>query len=82
MKPCKFEFPCSPNDIVYLVTNNGVIKLIVTQIQIIKNADGKVEAVVCFPNYPFITLEEAKLFLFDTLDEALIYYNEYVKGKK
>ena len=42
MKPCKFEFPCSPNDIVYLVTNNGVIKLIVTQIQIIKNADGKV----------------------------------------
>ena len=82
MKPCKFEFPCSPGDTVYLVINNGVVRLIVTQMQIIKNADGKVEAVVCFPNYPFITLEEAKVLLFDTLDEALTCYNEYVKEKK
>lgn len=81
MTSCKFEFPCSPHDTVYLVTDDGVLRLLVTQFQIVENINGDTEAVICFPNYPFITLDEAKLFLFGTFDEALNAYHKYVEGE-
>lgn len=82
MTPCEFKFPCSPNDTVYLVTNAGVVRLIVSQFQVTQNIDGNTEAVICFPNYPFITLEEANLLLFDNFDKALSVYRTYVKKGK
>lgn len=82
MTPCEFKFPCKPNDTVYLVTSSGVVRLIVSQFQVVENINGDVEAAICFPNYPFITLDEANLLLFGSLDEALLVYNTYRKEGK
>lgn len=78
MISCKFEFPCSPNDTVYYVTSYGVVRLLVMQLQVVRDINNELSPVVCFYNYPFITLEEANKYLFGTYEEAKRAYGKEI----
>lgn len=78
MTSCKFEFPCSPNDTVYCVTNHGIVRLLVMQLQVVRDINNELSPAVCFYNFPFITLEEANKCLFDTYEEAQKVYEEKI----
>ena len=56
MAKFKFELPFEPYDRVYYVNEEGIYSLIVTQIQIVKYE--KTHVFICFPNFPFVALEE------------------------
>lgn len=64
----KFELPFEPYDRVYYVSEEGIYSLIVTQIQIVKYE--KTHVFICFPNFPFVALEEYGVNLFTDFEEA------------
>lgn len=68
MAKFKLELPFEPYDKVYYVREEGIYPLIVTQIQIVKYE--KTHVFICFPNFPFITLEEYGINLFTDLEKA------------
>lgn len=68
MAKFKFELPFEPYDRVYYVRKEGIYSLIVTQIQIVKYE--KTHVFICFPNFPFVTLEEYGVNLFTDLEKA------------
>lgn len=68
MASFKFELPFEPYDKVYYVREEGIYPLIVTQIQILKYE--KTHVFICFPNFPFIALEEYGVNLFTDLEKA------------
>lgn len=68
MAKFKFELPFEPYDRVYYVREEGIYSLIVTQIQIVKYE--KTHVFICFPNFPFIALEEYGVNLFTDLEKA------------
>ena len=68
MAKFKFELPFEPYDRVYYVNEEGIYSLIVTQIQIVKYE--KTHVFICFPNFPFVALEEYGVNLFTNLEEA------------
>lgn len=68
MAKFKFELPFEPYDRVYYVNEEGIYSLIVTQIQIVKYE--KTHVFICFPNFPFIALEEYGVNLFTDLEKA------------
>lgn len=68
MAKFKFELPFEPYDRVYYVKEEGIYSLIVTQIQIVKYE--KTHVFICFPNFPFIALEEYGVNLFTDLEKA------------
>ena len=68
MAKFKFELPFEPYDRVYYVNEEGIYSLIVTQIQIVKYE--KTHVFICFPNFPFVALEEYGVNLFTDLEEA------------
>ena len=68
MASFKFELPFEPYDKVYYVREEGIYPLIVTQIQILKYE--KTHVFICFPNFPFVTLEEYGVNLFTDLEKA------------
>lgn len=68
MASFKFELPFEPYDKVYYVREEGIYPLIITQIQIVKYEETHV--FICFPNFPFIALEEYGINLFTDLEKA------------
>ena len=68
MAKFKFELPFEPYDRVYYVNEEGIYSLIVTQIQIVKYE--KTHVFTCFPNFPFVALEEYGVNLFTDLGKA------------
>ena len=68
MAKFKFELPFEPYDRVYYVNEEGIYSLIITQIQIVKYE--KTHVFICFPNFPFVALEEYGVNLFTDLEEA------------
>lgn len=68
MAKFKFELPFEPYDRVYYVRKEGIYSLIVTQIQIVKYE--KTHVFICFPNFPFVALEEYGVNLFTDLEKA------------
>lgn len=68
MAKFKFELPFEPYDRVYYVTEEGIYSLIITQIQIVKYE--KTHVFICFPNFPFVALEEYGVNLFTDFEEA------------
>ena len=78
MTSCKFKFPCSPNDTVYLVTSYGVVRLLVMQLQIVRDINNELSTEVCIYNYRFITLDEANKYLFVEYEKAQKAYEEEI----
>lgn len=71
MAKFKFELPFEPYDRVYYVTEEGIYSLIITQIQIVKyEKNEKTHVFICFPNFPFVALEEYGVNLFTDFKEA------------
>ena len=71
MAKFKFELPFEPYDEVYYVTEEGIYSLLITQIQIVKyGKNEKTHVFICFPNFPFVALEEYGVNLFTNLEEA------------
>ena len=71
MAKFKFELPFEPYDRVYYVNEEGIYSLIITQIQIVKyGKNEKTHVFICFPNFPFVALEEYGVNLFTDLEEA------------
>lgn len=68
MAKFKFELPFEPYDRVYYVSEEGIYSLLITQIQIVKYE--KTHVFICFPNFPFIALEEYGVNLFTDFKEA------------
>lgn len=68
MAKFKFELPFEPYDRVYYVTEEGIYSLLITQIQIVKYE--KTHVFICFPNFPFVALEEYGINLFTDFEEA------------
>lgn len=68
MAKFKFELPFEPYDRVYYVSEEGIYSLIITQIQIVKYE--KTHVFICFPNFPFVALEEYGVNLFTDFEEA------------
>lgn len=68
MAKFKFELPFEPYDRVYYVTEEGIYSLLITQIQIVKYE--KTHVFICFPNFPFVALEEYGVNLFTDLEKA------------
>lgn len=79
MTPCYFEFPCRPCETVYMPTHDGVLELYVTQFQIGIDSEGNLQAVICFPNFPYMPLEEASECLYGTFEEA---WDIYLKAQE
>ena len=71
MAKFKFELPFEPYDEVYYVTEEGIYSLLITQIQIVKyGKNEKTHVFICFPNFPFVALEEYGVNLFTDLEKA------------
>ena len=71
MAKFKFELPFEPYDTVYYVTEEGIYSLLITQIQIVKyGKNEKTHVFICFPNFPFVALEEYGINLFTDFEEA------------
>jgi len=71
MAKFKFELPFEPYDTVYYVTEEGIYSLLITQIQIVKyGKNEKTHVFICFPNFPFVALEEYGVNLFTDFKEA------------
>lgn len=71
MAKFKFELPFEPYDTVYYVTEEGIYSLLITQIQIVKyGKNEKTHVFICFPNFPFVALEEYEVNLFTDFKEA------------
>jgi len=71
MAKFKFELPFEPYDRVYYVTEEGIYSLLITQIQIVKyEKNEKTHVFICFPNFPFVALEEYGINLFTDFEEA------------
>ena len=80
MASFKFELPFEPYDTVYYVREEGIYTLIVTQIQILKYE--KTHVFICFPNFPFVALEEYGVNLFTDLNEAKERLKQIRRNKK
>lgn len=80
MASFKFELPFEPYDTVYYVKEEGIYTLIVTQIQILKYE--KTHVFICFPNFPFVTLEEYGVNLFTDLEKAKERLKQIRRNKK
>jgi len=80
MASFKFELPFEPYDRVYYVKEDGIYSLIVTQIQILKYE--KTHVFICFPNFPFVTLEEYGVNLFTDLNGAKERLKQIEQKKK
>jgi hypothetical protein len=80
MASFKFELPFEPYDTVYYVREEGIYTLIVTQIQILKYE--KTHVFICFPNFPFVTLEEYGVNLFTDLEKAKERLKQIRRNKK
>ena len=83
MAKFKFELPFEPYDEVYYVTEEGIYSLLITQIQIVKyGKNEKTHVFICFPNFPFVALEEYGVNLFTNLEEAEKILSQIRKKKK
>ncbi len=80
MASFKFELPFEPYDTVYYVREEGIYTLIVTQIQILKYE--KTHVFICFPNFPFVILEEYGVNLFTDLEKAKERLKQIRRNKK
>ena len=80
MTSFKFELPFEPYDTVYYVREEGIYTLIITQIQILKYE--KTHVFICFPNFPFVTLEEYGVNLFTDLEKAKERLKQIKQKKK
>ena len=80
MASFKFELPFEPYDKVYYVREEGIYTLIVTQIQILKYE--KTHVFICFPNFPFVALEEYGVNLFTDLEKAKERLKQIKQKKK
>lgn len=74
MKPFNIDCPCSPGDkIFYVQDDGGIMCLYVLQIQVVRDLNGNLMGAIDFPNYPFLTFDEARGRIFGSLQEALEY---------
>ena len=83
MHPLNITVPCSPGDTIYYLKDEyTLIRLFVTQIQIVQDINGNLSTAICFPNYPFILIDELENRVFSTYEEGYKHLKERPRRRK